>query len=238
MGIYLQFGLYVLIRDKETVLNEIYSAAKSFGKELSDKGFLAECRACRSRIRSLLVNSFADTRAKGKTIRCLDNSDTDNVKLAYEYGQQMFSLLFNLIIVVTHSVHFEDLPSCRSLLDSSLEEVQAKAVDLVGNGIVKDVAKTLSVGKEIYHFKEIEDVYRYYSDILTSFKNDSAAGFPPTFVEKVFELKCQEELEYCSLASLKVTGKLTKELYEKGKERAGAFDKQIIKLSKDKAANI
>lgn len=228
MGIYLQSGLFVLVKDKETVLGEIESVANSFGKELTDKGILAECRACRNRIKVLLVNCFADTRAKEKTIRCLTNSDTDNVKLACEYGQQMFSLLYNLIIVVCHSVRFDDLPSCRSLLDFSMEEAREKAMDLVGNGVVKDMAKTLSIGKELYHFKEIADVECYYSDMMTSFMNDTAAGLQPTVVEQVFERKCRVELEYCSLASLKVTGKLTKELYEKRKEKVEKMEKQYF----------
>ena len=226
MGIYLQPGLFILKKDKETILSEIDSVANSFGKELGDKGILAECRVCRNRLIAIFDNYFADTRAKEKTIRCLANSDTDNVRLACEYGQQLFSLLYNLIIVVCHSVRFDDLPSCRSLLDVSLEEAREKALDLVGNGVVKDVAKTLSIGKDLYHFKEIADVQCYYSDIVTSFMDDSAAGLQPTAIEQLFELKCREELEYCSLAFLKVAGKLTKDLYEKGIEKAEKIAKQ------------
>lgn len=183
--------------------------ANSFGKELGDKGILAEYRVCRNGLIAFFDNCFADTRAKEKTISCLANSDTDNVRLACEYGQQMFSLLFNLIIVVCHSVRFDDLPSCRSLLDVSLEEAPEKALDLVGNGVVKDVAKTLFIGKDLFHFKGIADVVCYYSDMMKSFINDTTAGLQPTAIEHIFELKCRVELEYCSLSSLKVAGKLT-----------------------------
>lgn len=230
MSIYLPAGLFVLSSDKETILREIDSVASSFKKALADKEVVAECRACRWRIKDLLLNYFADTRARAKTIWRLENSDTDNVKLAYEYGNQLSSLLYDLAIVVNYSVSFDDLPSCRSLLDCSIEQAQDKAMDLVGNGVVKAVAKSLSIGKEIYHFKEIEDVRRFYSDINTSFINDSLSGLPPTAIEQVFDLKCEEELEYCNLATLKVTGKLTKELLEKGKERAQDKQKHYLSM--------
>ena len=219
-------GLYVLAVDKTVVSQKIDCLSKVFNKTLDDNLAVAESKACRRKIVDILEKNFVDTRARAITIRSLKASNMDNPYNARKYADLMNYILIGLKNVVDYSFCFKDLPSCRSLLDCCLEEVQEKAIDLVGHGVIKDITKTLIIGKNLYHFKEIADVKRYYSDMLALFTADSAAGMQPTPIEQVFDLKCREELVYCQMASLKEAGKLTKELYEKGKEEVEALEKQ------------
>lgn len=211
-------GLYVIRKDKESLLSEIGAIMPALNRPLDNRESVSECRACRMRIKRLFENGFVDTRAKSKCIYALENSNTDNAQVAQEYGKQMFAFLCDLSEVILYSISFADLPSCRSLLDYSPEDAAAKAVDLVDNGIVKTIAKTLMIGAQAYHIKEIADVSNYYRSFLATFRKDTEAGLKPTEVELFYENKCNEELEYCRLASLKVAGKLTKEALEVGME--------------------
>ena len=126
-------------------MSEIGAIAPALHRPLGNRDSVSECRACRMRIKKLIQEGFVDTRAKSKCIYSLENSDTDNVLLAQEYGKQMFAFLCDLSEVVSYSVSFANLPSCRSILDYSPEDAAAKAVDLIGNGIVKTIAKTLMI---------------------------------------------------------------------------------------------
>lgn len=201
-------GLYVLRSEKSRILEQIDSLERDFYRAFSDKQAVAECKACKSRLITLLDEHFADTRVKYKLISRLRNTDTDDINLARKNGQIMQLFLSGLRTVVTYSVPFRDLPSCCSLLDCSVKEAAHKAIDLVGNSIVKASAKALSIGANVYHITQIADIKVYYSDLLSCIQG-SDDGSSPTGIELLAENKCKEELEYCKLALLKVSGKLT-----------------------------
>ena len=120
--------------------------------------------------------------------------------------------IFDLRISIPLFIPYSDLPSCRHLLDYSPEEAAEKAVNLIDCGFVKAVAHSISIGKKVYDICTIADVNGYYSDLLRIFECDREEGWKPSLVELLFENKSLEELEYCKLANLKTTGKLTDEI--------------------------
>lgn len=218
-------GLYVLVKGKNLVLADICSIEKSFNKVLSDGQAMSECRACREKIMRLLKNDFVDTHAKRKAVNYLLSIRIDNAYDARNIGNYLSVFLSDLKFVVKYSIHFDDLPSCRKILDFSPEEAAKKAIDLVANGIVKALFKAASIGENIYQFKEIEDVRRYYFDMLSGIQNDSIEDDQLSSVELVYENKCKEELEYCKLASLKLAGKLTNDILDEGRVLAAEYEK-------------
>lgn len=230
-------GLYVLKKEKDLVLAEISSIEKSFNKVLSDGQAMSECRACREMIMRLLKNDFVDTHAKGRAVSYLSNIRIDNPFDARSIGNYLSVFLSDLKFVVKYSIHFDDLPSCRRILDFSPEEAAKKAIDLVASGIIKALFKAASIGENIYQFKEIEDVRRYYSDMLSGIQNDSAEDGQLSNVELIYENKCKEELEYCKLASLKIAGKLTKDILDEGRVLAAEYEKIHRRYSSFGVAN-
>ena len=208
-------GLYVLCKDKSETEKRLDDLLRLFNRSLPEGQVVAIFKDGCHKVLDFLADCFAETHVRTKfQNRVRSMSNTDNVALARKYGQDIYYSLFDLRISIPHFVPFNDLPSCRHLLDYSLEEAVRKAVNLVDNGIVKATAHVLSIGADVYDICTIADVQKYYSDLLGIFKRDQEEGWKPSLVELVFENKCQEELEYCKLATLKTTGKLTKEILD------------------------
>jgi len=227
---HLPTGLYVLKSEKVLVLEDIEKLGRAFNRVLCDKQAVAECKACRSKMLLLLEEHFVDTRVKKKCIKRMEDAITDDVNRARAFGKNMLSILTELSIVVTNSVPFKDMPSCRSLLAFSCKEAAEKALDLVGNGIVKVSSTILSIGSEVYHIVQIADVKRYYSDLLSCIQKSAVDGSVPSTIELLTENKSKEELEYCRLALLKVSGKLTKDTID--------LSKQVIDKLKQKNEDV
>lgn len=220
-------GLYVLRRDREEVSSRIVTLSEPFKLNLQGKQVVAKSKECKYKITVFLEECFEETSARNKCKRRLEGYLTDDVSIAREYGQKMLFFLINLKGMMPYFVRFDDLPSCRSLLDYSPEEAAVKAADLCGNGIVKASAHILAIGSKLYDFKTISDVWHYYTDSLTSFQKDVSEGWKLSPVEHLFENKANMELEYCKLATLKTAGKLTEDIMEVSREVINSYKNRI-----------
>ena len=208
-------GLYVLCKDKSEVEKKLDDLLRLFNRLLPEGQVVAIFKDGCHKVIDFFADCFAETHVRTKfqnRVRIM--STTDNVELARKYGQDIYYFLVDLRIAIPQFVSFTDLPSCRRLLDYSVEEAAEKAVNLFESGFIKAVAHSISIGKIVYDICTIADVNRYYSDILSIFERDREEGWKPSLVELLFENKSQEELEYCKLATLKTTGKLTDEILE------------------------
>lgn len=210
----LPLGLYVLKKDKPEVIARIERLAELFDCQLVDSLAVARCKDCCHRFIALLDDCFQDTYAREKCKRRIKGFISDDIIRARVNGQKMLSFLIDLRTQIDSFVPFDDLPSCRSLLDYSPEDSALKAIDLVANGIVKVVSRSLSIGSDVIHIKEISDVRKYYLDSLRILKSEQEQGWEPSPVEIVFREKSTMELEYCKLATLKVAGELSSDILE------------------------
>lgn len=183
---------------------------------MSDKQAVAKCKELSHVIADVLTDCFEETCAINKCCRWINKLLTDDINLARVYGLKMSYFLSDLKVFIWYFVPFKDLPSCRVLLDYSPEEAAIKAIDLVENDIVKVASKVISLGEGLYHVHTIAGVKHFYGDLLETFRKDVEGGWKPSPIEMLFEAKCNLELEYCTLAKLKVSGKLTQELLEIG----------------------
>lgn len=207
-------GLYVLKKDKQEVIARIEKLAELFNCQLVDSLAVARCKDCCHRFVAFLDDCFLDTCAREKCKRRINGFITDDINRARINGKKMLSFLIDLRSQIDFFVPFEDLPSCRSLLDYSPEDSAIKAIDLVANGIVKVVSKSLAIGSDVIHIKEISDVRKYYLESLRILKDEQEQGWELSPVEIVFREKSMMELEYCKLATLKVAGELSSDVLE------------------------
>ena len=207
-------GYYVIKQDKEKVLSRIDILSQLFFAKKDGKQVVVKYNECRNRFISLLDDCFEESFARNRCQKQIKQLTTDNIDRACQYCSSLWSVLFSLRGIIPHFIPFDDLPSCRSLLDYSVEDAARKALDLVDNGIVKGIARTVSIGTELYHIVNIVDVKSYYTDSLKVIEEYKRDGDQQSPVDLLFENKCRLELEYCKLAALKVSGKLSKEILE------------------------
>ena len=208
-------GLYVLCKDKSEAEKRLDDLLRLFNRSLPEGQVVAIFKDGCHKVLDFLADCFAETHVRSKfQNRVRSMSNTDNVASARAYGLIIFNFLVDLRISIPLFVPYNDLPSCRHLLDYSPEDAAEKAINLIDKGFVKAVAHSISIGTKVYNICTIADVHKYYSDLLRIFKSDQEEGWKPSLVELIFENKCQEELEYCKLATLKTTGKLTKEILD------------------------
>lgn len=220
-------GLYVLKNDKPEVKARIDELARLFNRQLGDKSAVAQCKDCCHRLIVFIDDCFHETFAREKCKRGIQGFITDDINRAREYGQQMLYFLIDLHAQIDSFVSFDDLPSCRSLLDCSPEEAALKAVDLVGSGVVKVISKSIAIGSDVFHIIEISDVRSFYSAALQLLQTEKAQGWEPRPIETFFGEKCKMELEYCKLAALKVAGNLTSEVLENTREAIEEYQRRI-----------
>ena len=72
----------------------------------------------------------------------------------------------------------------------------------------------LHIGKGIFDFCTIPSVDRFYQEGLAEFEREKSEGRNLSPREQVLEDKFKIEHEYCCLAALYISGKLTKEILE------------------------
>ena len=207
-------GLYVLRTSKEEIRARIEAIPSRFVDVVGNRQIVNTYKTTRRKVIALLEDCFEDTCARNKCLKEVKRIDTDDISLANYYWRSMCDIIFRISESLQYFVPFDDMPSCRSLLDFSVEDATVKAIDLVGTGVVKEVAKALSIGSEICKIKTIADVEHFYSSAQGLLAKETREGWQPTPLEFLFENKCEMELEYCKLASLKVAGQLTKEVME------------------------
>jgi len=207
-------GLYVLKKSKEDIRERIDAMPSLFADVEGNKQIVNTYKTIRRKVIALLGECFEDTCARNKCLKEIKSIDTDDVNLARRYASRICDILFGISGSLQYFVSFDDLPSCRSLLGCSVEEAIVKALDLVESGVVKVASKALSIGSEICKIKTISDVKHFYSSAKGLLSQEAGDGWNPTQIEELFYRKCEIELEYCKLASMKVAGKLTKEAME------------------------
>lgn len=210
-------GLYVLKKGKPEVKAKTNELAQLFDRQLGDKFAVAQCKDCCHRLIAFWDECFHETFVREQCKRRIRGFITDDINRARKNGLRMLNYLVDLYAQIDTFISFNDLPSCRSLLDLSPEEAALKAADLVGNGVVKVISKSISIGADIFHIKEISDVRGYYSAALQIFQSEEAQGWEQRPIETIFSEKCKMELEYCKLAALKVAGNLTSDALEYAK---------------------
>lgn len=224
-------GLYVLKTAKDNVISRIDSLSQPFYKQLSDKQAVATCYKCSHDICELLEDCFADTCARNKSIKLIHSCYSDDINLARLFGQRMLQFMCKLKESIYYFVPLRDFPSCKSLLDFSSEDILEKATDLIGSGIIKAFTNMFAIGSDVYKIVNIADVKRFYSDALKTYELDSDRCMTLTPLDIVFENKSKMELEYCRMALLKSSGKLTKAIMDESRLLIDGYQRKIESLS-------
>ncbi len=230
----LPLGIYVLKEPKDKVLNRIREVSTSFGQSFPKCQVVPKFKECCHKAIETLDVSFEDTLATRECHRFVGSLSTDDINKAYHNAYYLYNILMGLNWVTLYAIDFDKLPSCRHLLGFTDKEAAAKAVDLIDNGIVKLVSKALSIGSDIYSFTTIADIHRFYSDLIASYDGVDSANLSK--MDLLFLDKARLETEYCYLATLKTTGRLTKELLDARQAIIDEYHQKIVELNNHFAA--
>lgn len=208
-------GLYVLRKGKEETLARVGALLPEFMRELNDRSAVLKCKEMSSRLKNFLREYFLpNTHGAERSIQIIGRMTSDDINKARSDGQWMLGFLVFLKSVVSSSFTLDELPSCRSLLDDSVETAARKAADLIKSNVVAGITHSLFIGKDIRDLFTIADIKRLYQVGLDEFKKEKTEGWELSQPEQILECKFLVEDKYCELAALHVAGKLTKEVYE------------------------
>ena len=226
--------IFVAIKDKEYVLAKIEGLGQKFynRKAINEKQWKALFKYNCHETVEVFDECFEPTmlgitRCK-KKVEKFQKQDIVNIDAA---KLVVFNMLVDLKEIVSSMVPINNLPSCKSLVELSAEDIIAKAKDLVKSDIVKVGVGALLLGAKISDVVKIEDVRDYYQrnleELLSEIKIKRDKGEPTSFIEHFLLDKFNAEIGYCNLALVKAGIGITKELKdmaEIGKKHIEKFE--------------
>lgn len=119
----------------------------------------------------------------------------------------------NLLAMVKEFIPLDDFPTCKPILDLSVEDALSVANDLSKNTFTKVVIGAGLLGKKIGDVITISDVKSFYKDQISRLESEIAADRDiPSPTEEFLLAKFRAELGYCRIAMVKTGIGATKEI--------------------------
>lgn len=119
----------------------------------------------------------------------------------------------NLLTMVKEFIPLDDFPTCKSILDLSVEDALSVANDLSKNTFTKVVIGAGLLGKKIGDVITISDVKSFYQDQISRLESEIAADRDrPSPTEELLLDKFKAELGYCRKAMVKTGIGVTKDI--------------------------
>ena len=228
--------IFVATKEKEYVLAKIEGLGQKFynQKAINEKQWKALFRNYCHETVEIFDECFEPTmlgiskyKKKVEKFQKHDNVNIDAATL------EIVKILVDLKEIVSSMVPINELPSCKSLVGLSAEDIVAKAEDLVKSDIVKVGVGALLLGSKINDVVKIEDVKDYYQGNLEELQNEikikKDQGEPTSLIEQFLLDKFNAEIAYCNLALVKAGISVTKEL----KDMAEIGKKHIAKYEQN-----
>lgn len=195
--------IFVGVKPKDYILSRIDGLGEKYSGRSGDSRALLKSY-CHDTI-EVLEDCF-DTSLLGIT-RCINKvklyqgGDNVNTEQAIFY---IVDMLIRLKNIAKAMVPIKDLPSCKSLIGLSSEDIVSKAKDLVKNDIVRVGVSALLLGSSINKVVKIEDVKWFYKDSLEELNNEILIkGNSVSPLEQFLLDKFNAEIGYCNLAMTK-----------------------------------
>ena len=114
---------------------------------------------------------------------------------------------------VENIIPFEKLPSCKHILDLSIEDAVSVANDFNKDDILKSFISILSLGKKVGDIVTIVDLKNYYENLKSQLLSEIAEKQGRTcWIEQRLLEKFEAEIGYCILAMIKTGIGATKEI--------------------------
>lgn len=228
-------GIYVVIKESTYVLDKIQTLSEKYNGNKSFYGKYEEARQtvrCYCHDTANLINDCFETSLLGMK-RCLDRikgyETRDHVQIQTA-TLDIYRILCDLREIVRNAIAIKDLPSCKKLTELSPEDVLSKATDLIKNDIVKDCARFLLLGNDIFHVIQIEDVKNYYQNCLEELQRELIEkAAPPSPIEQFLIDKYNAELGYCNMALFKTGVNIAKETLDLAKSSIERYERRALK---------
>lgn len=227
-------GIYVVIKESTYVLDKIQKLSEKYNGNNSFYGKYEEARKavrCYCHDTASLINDCFETSLLGMK-RCLakikgyESCDCVYIPTA---TSDIYVILCELRNIALNAIAIKDLPSCKKLTELSPEDVVSKATDLIKNDIVKDCARVLLLGNDIYHMIQIEDVKNYYQNCLEELQRElTEKDELPSPMEQFLLDKYNAELGYCNMALFKTGVKISKETLDIAKSSIERYERRAL----------
>ena len=201
-------GTYYYIGEKEDVLKSIDETMTAYNrKEVScNKHDGALLKAyCHAAMKVLDTYFASDLRAVRKCRKYFERlASSDSLELLPFWFLDVSDTLNNLKTIVKESVKICDMPSCRDMLDLSIEDAVSVANDFNSDRNSKGLITIGLLGKTIGEVITIADIRSYYKERLDGLQReiDEENGHP-SVTEAFLLAKFKCELGYCHKAIIK-----------------------------------
>ena len=201
-------GTYYYIGEKEDVLESIDEAITNYKRKgvSCNKHDGALLKAyCHAAMKVLDTYFASDLRAVRKCRKHFEKlSSSDSLELLPFWFLDVSDTLDNLKTIVKESVKICDMPSCKDILELSVEDAVSVANDFNSDCNSKGLINLGLLGKKIGDVITIADIRSYYKDRLDCLQReiDEENGLP-SVTEAFLLAKFKCELGYCHKAIIK-----------------------------------
>lgn len=201
-------GTYYYIGEKEDVLKSIDETLAAYNrKDVSCNkldGALLKAY-CHAAMKVLDTYFASDLRAVRKCRKYFERlASSDSLELLPFWFLDVSDTLNNLKTIVKESVKICDMPSCRDMLDLSIDDAVSVANDFNSDRNSKGLIIIGLLGKTIGEVITIADIRSYYKERLDGLQReiDEENGHP-SVTEAFLLAKFKCELGYCHKAIIK-----------------------------------
>lgn len=213
------FGTFYFIAEKEELIEKINNLLNDFGRKGAQDNKQGQALLksyCHSAIK--LINKYfaTDLRSVRKCIKRLDSyAANDNAELMQARMIDVYDTLVNLRTIVENSVQLSDSPSCKDMLDLTVEDAVAIANDFNKNRALKSLTILGLLGKKIGDAITIVDIKAFYQDKIDGlYREINEDDGKATSTEHYLMSKFKCELGYCYKAIAKTGVGLFKDVYD------------------------
>lgn len=160
-----------------------------------------------------------------RRIKELSSKSVDTLHLTSTFSE-ILGIIIDLSNIIEDSVPISDLPSCKSLIDMTVDDAISASKDLVSSNIVKVVIGVLLTFVDAGKIVGVIEVRNYYKDQKKELESElqeerrEAIG-----IEQFLMDKYDAEIGYCNLAGLKVGLSGFKEVLDLKDNAQKAIDK-------------
>ena len=201
-------GTYYYISEKEDVLKSIDETMAAYNRKgvscNKHDGTLLKAY-CHAAMKVLDTYFASDLRAVRKCRRHFEKlSFSDSLDLVPWGFLDVSDTLNNLKTIVTDSVKISDMPSCKDMLELSVEDAVSVANDFNSERNSKGLITIGLLGKKIGDIITVADIRLYYKERLDGLQReiDEENGHP-SVTEAFLLAKFKCELGYCHKAIIK-----------------------------------
>lgn len=210
-------GTFISVVSKEEIIEKLNKLDNRYGKASMSYGHqtVSYLKTYCHEFLDIIDTCFAtDLRAVKRCRASIERGlYIDDPYLASIVMLDVHNTFINMAAIVAELIPLRDYPTCKPLLELSLEDALSVANDMNKNALTKVVVGAGLLGKKIGDMITIKDIKSFYKDQISNLESEIAAdGGIPSPTEVFLFDKFNLELGYCYKAMLKTDIGAAKEI--------------------------